>query len=78
MIYALWIIGGLIAIVLAFTFREQYDQLIYSVPKETMPRIGYAWVGGSIWGGGMVGGIISVIYSLTVTNRDWKAADNNV
>jgi len=70
-IYGCWIIGGVLAIILAFVFPENYDQLIYSVPKETLPRIGYAWVGGSIWGG-MIGGIISVIYGLIITKREWK------
>lgn len=70
-IYGFWIIGGIIAIILAFVFPEEYDQIIYRVPKETSLRIGYAWVGGSIWGG-MIGGIISVVYGLIITNRDWK------
>lgn len=83
-IYGCWIIGGIIAIVLAFIFPEEYNRLIYSVPKETMPRIGYAWVGGSIWGG-LIGGIISLIWGLIKTNQAWskelliekKAAENN-
>jgi len=45
--------------------------MIFGVPIETTPRIRYAWVGGSIWGG-MIGGIISVIYGLVITNREWK------
>lgn len=71
LIYSFWIMGGIIAIVLAFVFPEGYDQFIYGVPKETLLRIGYAWVGGSIWGG-MIGGVISVFYGLLVTNKDWK------
>jgi prolipoprotein diacylglyceryltransferase len=71
LIYGCWAIGGIIAIILAFTFPKEYDQLIYSVPKETLPRIGYAWVGGSIWGG-IVGGLISVIWGLINTYKEWK------
>ena len=71
LIYSFWIIGGIIAIDLAFIYPVEYDQFIYGVPKETSLRIGYAWVGGSIWGG-MIGGVISIIYGLIVTNRDWK------
>ena len=74
-IYGCWIIGGIIAIILAFGFPEEYDQMIYGVPSETIPRIGYAWGGGSIWGG-MIGGIISVIYGLIITNREWKTISN--
>jgi hypothetical protein len=70
-IYGCWIIGGITAIILAFVFPENYDQLIYSVPKETLSRIGYAWVGGSIWGG-MIGGLISIIWGLINTNTEWK------
>lgn len=70
-IYSSWIIGGVTAIILAFTFPENYDQLIYSVPKETLKRIGFAWVGGSIVGG-MIGGLISLIWGLFKTNQEWK------
>jgi hypothetical protein len=70
-IYGCWIIGGIMAITLAFLFPEDYDRIIYSVPKEILPRIRYAWVGGSIWGG-MIGGIISVIWGLINTNKEWK------
>jgi len=71
-IYGCWIIGGIIAIILAFVFPEDYDLIIHSVPNEKFPRAGYAWVGGSIWGG-MIGGIISVIWGLINTNQAWKA-----
>lgn len=70
-IYSFWILGGIIAIILAFVFPENYDRIIYSVPKETIPRMGYAWVGGSIWGG-LVGGIISIIWALKSTKQEWK------
>ena len=40
-----------------------------------MPRIGYAWVGGSIWGG-MIGGLISVVYGLVTTKKEWKMLIN--
>ena len=70
-IYCCWTIGGILAIILAFTFPENYDRLIHSVPKETSSRIGFAWVGGSIWGG-MIGGIISIIWGLINTNQVWR------
>ncbi len=71
LIYGCWIIGGVIAIILAFVFPEEYDRMIYGVPCGTIPRIGYSWVGGSIWGG-MIGGIISAIYGLVITKIEWK------
>jgi len=71
-IYGCWIIGGIIAIILAFVFPEDYDLIIHSVPKEKFSRAGYAWVGGSILGG-MIGGIISVIWGLINTNQAWKS-----
>ena len=70
-IYGCWILGGLIAILLAFAFPEGYDQMIIGVPSETLPRMGYAWVGGSIWGG-IAGGGIAAIAGLGMTKRDWK------
>ncbi len=76
MIYGCWGIGGIIAIILAFAFPENYDRLIYLVPQETLARIGYAWVGGSIWGG-MIGGVISLVYGLIITNREWKVELSN-
>lgn len=69
--YGCWVLGGIIAVILAFILPNEYDRLIYAVPKEPLPRLGYAWVGGSIWGG-MAGGIISVIYGLINTNKEWK------
>lgn len=59
-IYMFWLIGGIVAIFLAFVFPHSYDQFIISVPQETLSRIRYAWVGGSIWGG-IIGGLIATI-----------------
>lgn len=73
-IYISWVIGGLIAIFLAVVFPKSYDTFIYAVPKEILPRIGYAWVGGSIIGN-IIGGCISVIWVLINTNRTWRIRD---
>lgn len=72
-IYGCWIVGGMVAIILALAFPEELDRKVYLAPKETMPRIRFYWVGGSIWGG-IAGGIISVIYGLIMTNQEWEKA----
>jgi len=70
LIYACWVIGGVIAVLLAFIFWEEYDQVIIKVPQEIGSRMGYAWVGGSIIGG-VIGGIIAVPYSVIITTINW-------
>ncbi|MEM7161623.1 MAG: hypothetical protein AAF487_04205 [Bacteroidota bacterium] len=70
-IYTSWITGGLIAILLAFTLPEMYDNAFIGVPEASLPRAAYAWVGGSIWGA-MFGGLFAVIYGLMRTHHEWK------
>lgn len=71
-LYGCWGIGGAVAILLAFVFPEAYDQAIRGVPKEVDLRLGYAWVGGSIWGE-MLGGLVAALYGWAKTRQDWKA-----
>jgi len=70
-IYVCWMLGGMLAIILAFVFPEAYDHAIYSVPQMTGPRMGYAWVGGSIWGS-MLGGVLAVFYGLVLVHKKWQ------
>ena len=70
-IYGCWLSGGIIALLLSLVFPDEYGHLIRAVPKETIPKIKYAWVGGSIWGG-IIGGIISLIYGLIITHKEWR------
>lgn len=58
-----WVLVGVIAILLAFTFPEFYDRAFIGVPAAGAERAGYAWVGGSIWGG-IGGGVLAVIVGL--------------
>lgn len=69
-IYGCWIIGGVIGILLAFSFPVYYDRLVYFVPSEVIPRIRFAWVGGSIWGA-TTGGVFAVFWGLWKTYRAW-------
>ncbi len=77
LIYLCWIIGGVIAIFLSVVFSDDYQRLIRGVPIESIQRIRYAWVGGSIWGA-LIGGIISLIWGLFNTYRDWKTEFNSL
>ncbi len=70
-VYISWILGGILAIFLAFTFSETYDQLIIGVPQETLKRIAYAWVGGSIQGS-YSGGLLGIGYGLFKTKKEWR------
>lgn len=70
-IYAFWGIAGLAAIVLSLICWDTYDNLIIGVPQPILPRVGYAWVGGSIWGA-MVGGVISLLYLMVQTYQRLK------
>ena len=45
-----WGLGGLIAMGLALLSPEFYRSTFRAVPEGFAPMLGYAWVGGSIWG----------------------------
>jgi len=66
-----WIIGGILAVVLASLSPEFYKSHYYNVPKEKIEMIKYAWVGGSIWGG-MIGGLLSAVFGVVVIKNNWK------
>ena len=46
---ALWVLGGIIAILLSVLSPEFYKKTFIGVPDEFGAMIRYAWVGGSIW-----------------------------
>lgn len=66
-----WIIGGLIALFLAYLSPEFYKSHFYYVPPKTTEMLKYAWVGGSIWGG-MVGGILNAFFSVVIIKNSWN------
>ena len=68
--YAAWALGGLAAIGLALLSPEFYQQHFFGVPREPVPMVRYAWVGGSIWGVEL-GGLVSVILGLIVLRSNW-------
>jgi prolipoprotein diacylglyceryltransferase len=74
-IYIFWVLAGVIAILLAFSFPEDYNNAIYSVPLDQNLRLGYAWVGGSIWGG-ILGGLVAVVKGLINLSKAWKNQNN--
>lgn len=70
-IFGCWILGGIIAIFLAFTFWDFYQNAIFGVPESGWPRVGYAWVGGSIVGA-IIGSIVCLIYLIVITYQNWN------
>ncbi len=74
-IYICWAIGGVLTIILSFIFYEPFNEIIFKLPNTALPRIKYAWVGGSIWGG-MIGGVVGVVYSIVITSKNWHRLDS--
>lgn len=69
-ILAFWIIGGIIAIFIAFISWNFFDKLIVGVPQDIIKRIRFSWVGGSIWGE-ITGIFIAFAYSIFLTIKLW-------
>jgi hypothetical protein len=66
-----WAIGGVAAIGLASLSPDFYQRTFIGVPHEFGPMLGYAWVGGSIWGVEL-GGLGSVIIGLVILRANWR------
>ncbi len=66
-----WLLIGFGAVAWATLFPELYRRTIIQVPDQFFPMLRYAWVGGSIWGI-TIGGLISLIYGLRSTKREWQ------
>jgi hypothetical protein len=66
-----WALGGLAAMGLATLSPEFYRRAFIGVPKEFGPMLGYAWVGGSIWGAEF-GGFASLVVGLVVLRANWR------
>lgn len=63
-IYMCWVIGGILAVALAAISPEFYRSTFQLVPNQFDAMLGYAWVGGSIWGaifGSLVGVVLGII-----------------
>jgi hypothetical protein len=70
-IYCCWAAGGLIAMGLATLSPEFYRKTFIGVPDAFWPMMGYAWVGGSIWGA-MVGGLLSAVIGSILFAVRWR------
>lgn len=66
-----WGLGGLAAMGLAALSPTFYRQAIVGVPDEFAAMMAYAWVGGSILGLQLVGGVASIFVSLVLLRADW-------
>jgi hypothetical protein len=71
--YFCWALGGLAGMTLASISPEFYRSTFIGVPAQRGPMLGYAWVGGSIWGAEL-GGLASVILGLVVLRANWRRA----
>ncbi|WP_179334729.1 hypothetical protein [Winogradskyella costae] len=72
-----WIIGGIIAILLATLSPDFYQSNFYNVPTDKTEMLKYAWVGGSIWGG-MIGGILSAFFSVILLKNNWNGKASRI
>jgi hypothetical protein len=66
-----WVLGGLSGVGLAALSPEFYRRAFIGVPSGFSPMLGYAWVGGSIWGLEL-GGLVAVILGLVVLRSNWR------
>jgi hypothetical protein len=67
-----WCLGGLLAMLLAWISPDFYKQAFIGVPKDFSSMLGYAWVGGSIWGV-QFGGFALLIIWIAVFGLKWRA-----
>ena len=68
---ALWMLGGIIAILLSVLSPEFYKKTFIGVPDEFGAMIRYAWVGGSIWDVSF-GGILVMIIGTIMFRNNYK------
>lgn len=69
--YVCWAIGGMAAMGLATLSPRFYRGAFIGVPDDFAGLLGYAWVGGSIWGA-QLGGLASVIVGLFYLRANWR------
>jgi hypothetical protein len=63
--------GGLAAMGLATLSPEWYRRSFIGVPEEFPLLLGYAWVGGSIWGL-QLGGLVNLVLGLVLFRVNWR------
>jgi hypothetical protein len=70
-VFVCWIIGGLLAMALAWLSPEFYQHMFYRVPDNFEERLRYAWVGGSIWGI-VFGGVGATFVFMALFRAAWR------
>jgi hypothetical protein len=70
-VYLCWTLGGLVAMGLAVLSPDFYRETFRQVPEDYGQMLGYAWVGGSIWGG-MIGGLFGLLLGALGVRTNWK------
>ncbi|AKQ45031.1 hypothetical protein TH63_04325 [Rufibacter radiotolerans] len=73
-VYLCWVIGGLIAMGLATLSPDFYKRTFINVPEDFRKMIGYAWVGGSIWGA-MFGGLFGIGLGAFGVWSNWRSIE---
>lgn len=66
-----WIVGGLIATLLASMSPDFYRSHFPLTPTDQSEMIKFAWVGGSIWGG-MIGAFLCTFMSVILMKNSWS------
>ena len=66
-----WLVGGCLAMLLAFLSPDFYKHAFIGVPDDAPSMIRYAWVGGSIWGV-QFGGFALLIIWIAVFWSKWR------
>jgi hypothetical protein len=69
--FSFWTLGGLGAMGLATLSPEFYRRAFIGVPEEFGAMLGYAWVGGSIWGV-QFGGFLCVVLGIFFLRANWR------
>ncbi|MBL4755946.1 MAG: hypothetical protein JKY52_20430 [Flavobacteriales bacterium] len=77
LVYLCWCLGGLIAVGLAALSPDFYRATFKQVPEDFGQMLGYAWVGGSIWGG-MFGGLFGLTLGVLGVRTSWRKNKKHV
>lgn len=68
---ACWGLGGILAVGIAAISPERFREGFYYAPTDFAALLGFAWVGGSIWGV-EIGGLICTVLGLVVFRANWR------
>jgi hypothetical protein len=71
---ACWVVGGLVALGLAWLSPEFFRETFHKVPEESGEALRYAWVGGSIMGA-QWGCVFAVPVACLLFRARWRRAE---